>query len=134
MGKNFSSEDLSAQELLNNAQKFGEAVKHLRIAANWNQEYLAERIGVTRQTISSIENGTAKPSKTIGIALSAIFKEYQASADASALYHTISTSTGFSTASAGLLGGVLGWALSGPIGVIVGAGAAVAKNVKKNNK
>lgn len=134
MEKNFSYEDLTAQELLSNAQKFGEAVKHLRIAANWTQDYLAERIGVTRQTISSIENGTAKPSKTIGIALSAIFNEYQNSADASALYQTISISTGFSTASRGLLGGALGWALSGPIGAIVGAGVAVAKNAKKNNK
>jgi putative transcriptional regulator len=134
MERKVSPEDLSAQELLSNAQKFGEAVKHLRIAANWNQDYLAERIGVTRQTISSIENGTAKPSKTIGIALSAIFKEYQASSDASALFQTIANSTGFSTASRGLLGGALGWALSGPIGAIVGATAAVVKNAKKDSK
>lgn len=129
MGEKISPEDLSAQELLNNAQKFGEAVKHLRIAANWTQDYLAERIGVTRQTISSIENGTAKPSKTIGIALSAVFKEYQTSSGASPLFQAIADSTGFSTASRGLLAGVLGWS----VGSIVAAADAI-KNAKKDGK
>lgn len=133
--KNFSPQDLVGQDLLNDALKFGETVKHLRIAAKWNQDELADRIGVTRQTISSIENGSARPSKTIGIALSAVFKEYQNSVESNDLFNIICENTGFSKASAGLLGGKLGWNLGGPIGAIIGttAGAAI-KHLKKDKK
>lgn len=130
-----SPQDLVGQELLNDAEKFGETVKHLRMAAKWNQDELADRIGVTRQTISSIENGSARASKTIGIALSAVFKEYQSSVESNDMFNIISESTGFSRASTGLIAGALCWTLAGPIVTLLGSTAiATIRNLTKDKK
>jgi putative transcriptional regulator len=40
----------------------------------WTQEGLAERLGVTRQTIISIEKGTYNPSLALAFKLARIFK------------------------------------------------------------
>lgn len=53
--------------------KFCKNLKSLRQAANWTQEDLAKKAGVTRQTIASIENGKMIPSKTLFIAIAGIF-------------------------------------------------------------
>lgn len=77
---------------------------------------MVDRIGVTRQTISSIENDSARPSKTIGIALSAVFKEYQNSAESNPMFNIISESTGWSKAATGLLGGMIMLSITLPAG------------------
>ncbi|MDE6413528.1 MAG: helix-turn-helix domain-containing protein, partial [Eubacterium sp.] len=41
--------------------RFDENLRNLRKEKDYSQEYLAERLGVTRQTISKWENGTAMP-------------------------------------------------------------------------
>lgn len=44
-------------------------LKVLRIGANLSQEKLAEKLGVTRQTINAIERKRKKPSKVQAIAI-----------------------------------------------------------------
>lgn len=39
----------------------GENLQYIRKRKNWSQEYLAEKIGVTRQTIANWENGDSVP-------------------------------------------------------------------------
>ncbi|MDE6123995.1 MAG: helix-turn-helix domain-containing protein, partial [Eubacterium sp.] len=41
--------------------KFDENLRNLRKEKDLSQEYLAEKMGVSRQTISKWENGTAMP-------------------------------------------------------------------------
>ena len=41
--------------------RFDENLRNLRKEKDYSQEYLAEKLGVTRQTISKWENGTAMP-------------------------------------------------------------------------
>ncbi len=41
--------------------RFDENLRILRKEKDYSQEYLAEKLGVTRQTISKWENGTAMP-------------------------------------------------------------------------
>lgn len=62
--------NLLNEELISN---FTKNLRNLRQGANWTQEELAQRVGVTRQTIISIENGKTLPSKTLFIALVGIF-------------------------------------------------------------
>jgi putative transcriptional regulator len=45
-----------------------------RSESGWTQEELAERIGVTRQTIIAIEKGNYTPSVLLALKLSACFK------------------------------------------------------------
>lgn len=42
---------------------FHEKIKHLRLESNYTQNILAKKLNVTRQTISSWENGRTQPSK-----------------------------------------------------------------------
>ncbi|MBU2664435.1 helix-turn-helix transcriptional regulator [Actinoplanes bogorensis] len=46
----------------------------LRAERRWTQETLASRLGVSRQTINSIENGKYDPSLTVAFALAAAFE------------------------------------------------------------
>lgn len=41
--------------------KFNENIRNLRRERDYSQEYLAEKLNVTRQTISKWENGAAMP-------------------------------------------------------------------------
>ncbi|MCR4325917.1 MAG: helix-turn-helix transcriptional regulator [Patescibacteria group bacterium] len=49
-------------------------VQELRTAAHLTQEELAERAGVSRQTIIAIEKGNYTPSVSLAIKLARIFK------------------------------------------------------------
>lgn len=48
-------------------------LKLLRHSMKWTQEDLAHRVGVTRQTITAIENGKVIPSKTLALAILGLF-------------------------------------------------------------
>lgn len=54
-------------------EEFTENLKHLRRAAGWTQEELAKKVGVTRQTITAIENNKKIPSITLILAILGIF-------------------------------------------------------------
>lgn len=51
----------------------GDKILNLRKARGWNQEELAERIGVTRQAVSRWESGAAKPDADKIIAVCDLF-------------------------------------------------------------
>ncbi|MEC5424253.1 helix-turn-helix domain-containing protein [Virgibacillus sp. C22-A2] len=48
-------------------------LKLLRQTMKWTQGDLAKRVGVTRQTITSIESGKVIPSKTLAVAVLGLF-------------------------------------------------------------
>ncbi len=48
-------------------------LKRHRQAAGFTQQELAERVGVTRQTIISIERGRYRPSIVLALQLAAVF-------------------------------------------------------------
>jgi putative transcriptional regulator len=48
-------------------------VKELRAKSNMTQEHLAERLGVSRQTVISIENGRYNPSLILAYKIACIF-------------------------------------------------------------
>ncbi len=54
-------------------QEFCHNLKLLRQNAGWTQEELANKVGVSRQTITSIENRKLLPSLTLFIAVASIF-------------------------------------------------------------
>lgn len=54
-------------------QEFCSKLKYLRQSAGWTQEELAKKVGVSRQTITSIENNKMIPSITLYIAIASIF-------------------------------------------------------------
>lgn len=45
----------------------------LRAERGWSQEELAERLGVSRQTINSLERGRYDPSLPLAFAIAALF-------------------------------------------------------------
>lgn len=49
-------------------------VKHRREAAGLSQRELAERLGVSRQTVNSIETGKYDPSLPLAIAIARFFE------------------------------------------------------------
>lgn len=49
-------------------------VKDLRMARDWTQEYLAEAVGVSRQSIISIERGRYVPSLPLALLLARAFR------------------------------------------------------------
>lgn len=49
-------------------------VRELRIARDWTQEHLAEAVGVSRQSINSIERGRYVPSLPLALLLARIFR------------------------------------------------------------
>ena len=51
----------------------GEALKNRRMENNMTQEFVAESLGVTRQSVSKWENGTPDPSTSNLIALSKLY-------------------------------------------------------------
>jgi putative transcriptional regulator len=50
------------------------SLRELRSERNWSQADLAERVGVSRQTINAIETGKYDPSLPLAFALARIFK------------------------------------------------------------
>ncbi|MBE4907874.1 helix-turn-helix domain-containing protein [Bacillus luteolus] len=55
------------------AELLSQNLKILRQTMKWTQEDLAKRVGVTRQTITAIESGKMIPSKTLALAILALF-------------------------------------------------------------
>jgi putative transcriptional regulator len=49
-------------------------VQQLRAAQQWTQAELAERLGVSRQTINSIETGRFEPSLTLALKIARLFE------------------------------------------------------------
>ncbi|WP_341875939.1 helix-turn-helix transcriptional regulator [Defluviitalea saccharophila] len=54
-------------------EEFTKNLKYLRQSAGWTQEELAKKVGVTRQTITAIENNNKTPSRTLFLAIVGIF-------------------------------------------------------------
>ena len=54
-------------------KSLGEALKENRIRCHMTQEFVAERLGVSRQAVSKWERGTADPSTTNLTALAKLF-------------------------------------------------------------
>ena len=54
-------------------KSLGEAIKDHRIRCNMTQEFVAERLGVSRQAVSKWENGTSDPSTSNLLALAKLF-------------------------------------------------------------
>ena len=46
----------------------------LRAERGWSQEELAERLGVSRQTVNSLERGRYDPSLPLAFAIAALFE------------------------------------------------------------
>ena len=49
-------------------------IRELRIARAWTQEHLAEAVGVSRQSINSIERGRYIPSLPLALLLARVFR------------------------------------------------------------
>ena len=54
-------------------KSLGEAIKEHRVRCNMTQEFVAERLGVSRQAVSKWENGTSDPSTSNLLALAKLF-------------------------------------------------------------
>ena len=54
-------------------KSLGEAIKEHRIRCQMTQEFVAERLGVSRQAVSKWENGTSDPSTSNLLALAKLF-------------------------------------------------------------
>ena len=61
------------EERRENAKHIGQVIKNHRVRCNMTQEFLADRLGVSRQAVSKWENGQSDPSTTNLIALAKIF-------------------------------------------------------------
>ena len=49
-------------------------VKELRVARGWTQEFLAKEVGVSRQSINSIERGRYVPSLQLALTFAKVFE------------------------------------------------------------
>ena len=56
------------------AKSLGEALKENRIRCQMTQEFVAETLGVSRQSVSKWENGSSDPNTTNLIALAKLYK------------------------------------------------------------
>ena len=56
------------------AKSLGEALKENRIRCQMTQEFVAETLGVSRQSVSKWENGSSDPNTSNLIALSNLYK------------------------------------------------------------
>jgi putative transcriptional regulator len=49
-------------------------IKELRTTFGWTQEHLSEKLGVSRQTVISIENGRYNPSLELAYKIAQLFR------------------------------------------------------------
>jgi len=56
------------------ALRVNNRLRELRAARDWSQGELAERLGVSRQTINAIETGKYDPSLPLAFALARLFR------------------------------------------------------------
>lgn len=61
------------QEISTARKTLGEAIKQHRIRLQMTQEFVAERLSVSRQAVSKWENGTSDPSTSNLLALAKLF-------------------------------------------------------------
>lgn len=61
------------EERRENAKHIGQVIKNHRVRCNMTQEFLADRLGVSRQAVSKWEKGQSDPNTTNLIALAKIF-------------------------------------------------------------
>ncbi len=61
------------QEKAQVCQSLGEALKQQRIRHNMTQEFVAERLGVSRQAVSKWESGASDPSTSNLLALARLY-------------------------------------------------------------
>ena len=61
------------KEKIKAKRSLGEAIKEQRIRCNMTQEFVAERLSVSRQAVSKWENGSADPSTSNLLALAKLF-------------------------------------------------------------
>lgn len=54
-------------------KSLGEALKEHRVHCHMTQEFVAERLGVSRQAVSKWENGTSEPSTSNLLALAKLY-------------------------------------------------------------
>ena len=54
-------------------KNLGEALKEQRLRCQMTQEFVAERLGVSRQAVSKWENGTSDPSTSNLLALAKLY-------------------------------------------------------------
>lgn len=54
-------------------KSLGETLKEYRVRNNMTQEFVAERLGVSRQAVSKWENGTSDPSTSNLLALAKLY-------------------------------------------------------------
>ncbi|HEX7153551.1 MAG TPA: helix-turn-helix transcriptional regulator [Thermoanaerobaculia bacterium] len=50
------------------------AIRELRVQHDWSQAELADRLGVSRQTVNAIETGKYDPSLPLAFAIAKIFR------------------------------------------------------------
>ena len=55
-------------------KKLINTIKVLRAMNNWTQEELSKRVGVTRKTINTVENGKFVPSAYLALKIARAFK------------------------------------------------------------
>ena len=55
------------------AEALGNRLREAREAAGWTQAELAERIGVSRKTVNTVENGVFVPSTVVALKLAGAF-------------------------------------------------------------
>ena len=61
------------EERRENAKHIGQVIKNHRVRCNMTQEFLADRLGVSRQAVSKWESGASAPSTTNLMALAKVF-------------------------------------------------------------
>lgn len=69
----FKGYSLEEEEKTRSVHKLAKSLKNLRCMCGWSQEVLASYIGVTRQTIISIEKGKREMTWTMFLALTLLF-------------------------------------------------------------
>lgn len=55
-------------------KEFGTRIKNLRKERNLRQQYVADQVGISRNTLSHVENGDKFPSMEVVINLSSLFE------------------------------------------------------------
>lgn len=58
-----------------NGERLGNHMKALRTAAGLTQAELAARVGVTRKTINTVENGVFTPSALLALKIAAVLNQ-----------------------------------------------------------
>lgn len=71
--KKYLSSRPEREERRESAKHIGQVIKNHRVRCNMTQEFLADRLGVSRQAVSKWEKGQSDPSTTNLIALAKIF-------------------------------------------------------------